>query len=117
MPIADCRVIDGDTLRCGEERIRLLGIDAPELPGHCRQGRRCVSGDGTASKLKLGQALVGQVRVERLALDRYGRTIGLVSGGKGDLSCWQLRHRQAIYRGDWDNGKRVEKICPALVLR
>lgn len=30
--------IDGDTLRCGRERIRLLGTDAPELPGHCQRG-------------------------------------------------------------------------------
>jgi endonuclease YncB( thermonuclease family) len=31
--ISSCHAIDGDTLRCGEERIRLVGIDAPELPG------------------------------------------------------------------------------------
>ena len=31
-----CTVVDGDPLRCGSERVRLLGIDAPELPGHCR---------------------------------------------------------------------------------
>lgn len=24
--------VDGDTLRCGKERIRLLGIDAPGVP-------------------------------------------------------------------------------------
>src|SRR3546814_4753345 len=34
-----CRptVVDGDTLRCGGTRIRLQGIDAPEMPGHCRR--------------------------------------------------------------------------------
>jgi hypothetical protein len=26
-----CRAIDGDTLRCGRERVRLLGVYAPEL--------------------------------------------------------------------------------------
>lgn len=26
-----CRVIDGDSIACGAERIRLSGIDAPEL--------------------------------------------------------------------------------------
>lgn len=34
-PIYGCRAVDGDTLRCGQERVRLLGIDAPEMPGHC----------------------------------------------------------------------------------
>lgn len=45
--------IDGETLRCGKERIRLLGIDAPETPGHCRRGRKCVEGDPYASKAAL----------------------------------------------------------------
>lgn len=43
--VAGCTVTDGDTIRCGAERIRLLGIDAPELPGHCRSGRACAPGD------------------------------------------------------------------------
>lgn len=31
-----CRVIDGDTLRCGRERIRVQGVDTPEKgqPGY-----------------------------------------------------------------------------------
>lgn len=37
--VSGCTVTDGDTIRCNGERIRLLGIDTPELPGHCRQGR------------------------------------------------------------------------------
>lgn len=41
--VTRCTVTDGDTLRCGSEWIRLLGIDALELPGHCR------SGSGTGS--------------------------------------------------------------------
>ena len=28
-PLGPCTVTDGDTLRCGEERLRLTGIDAP----------------------------------------------------------------------------------------
>ena len=31
--VEGCTVTDGDTVRCNGERIRLLGIDAPELPG------------------------------------------------------------------------------------
>jgi len=30
-----CRVIDGDSLACGSERIRIMGLDAPELRGRC----------------------------------------------------------------------------------
>ena len=34
-------VIDGDTIHCGYTRVRLAGIDAPEMPGHCQPGRAC----------------------------------------------------------------------------
>ena len=39
------RVIDGDTFDCDGTRIRMVGIDAPELPGHCRPGREGTPGD------------------------------------------------------------------------
>lgn len=108
-----CRVTDGDTIRCGKEPIRLLGIDAPELPGHCRKGRRCAPGDGYASRASLAAAMAGPLSIQRIARDRYGRTLALVSGPRGDLSCWQLRQRQAIYRDDWDNGGALARICAA----
>lgn len=30
-----CRALDGDTLACGKSRIRIVGLDAPELRGRC----------------------------------------------------------------------------------
>jgi micrococcal nuclease len=107
-----CRVVDGDTLRCGSERVRLLGIDAPELPGHCAAGRLCAPGDPYASSRSLEQALAGNLKVTRVGLDRYGRTLALVAGNKGDLSCWQLQHDQATYKPNWDNDGRVAALCP-----
>ena len=115
-PIAPgpCTATDGDTIRCGSERIRLLGIDAPELPGHCRPGRHCAPGDPEASKASLARAIsLGPIVIRRIGMDRYGRTLALVSAGGTDLSCWQLTHGQAIYRPDWDNGRSLARICPA----
>src|SRR4051812_48974674 len=66
-----CRAIDGDTLVCDGERIRLNGIDAPELPGHCRPGRRCVVGDPFAAKADLERNIRGGViAITRLGKDR-----------------------------------------------
>ena len=109
---ASCRVVDGDTLRCGSERVRLLGIDAPEMSGHCRQGRVCAVGDPYASADSLRSALVGPLSFDVVGLDRYGRTLATVRGDLGDLSCWQLAHGQAVYKPRWDNGGRVATICP-----
>ncbi len=111
VPLRNCRAVDGDTLRCGRERIRLLGIDAPEMPGHCRQGRRCVPGDPFASRASLAKAMSGPLAIERVGADRYGRTLGLVRGPGGDLSCWQLRSGQARYRADWDDGRALARRC------
>lgn len=113
-PLAGCRVTDGDTIRCGPERIRLLAIDAPELPGHCRTGRVCAPGDPVASTVSLEAALAGSLTIDRVGEDHYGRTLARVAGSKGDLSCWQLAHKQAIYRGDWDDGYRIARTCPDL---
>lgn len=113
VPIENCRVVDGDTLRCGRERVRLLGIDAPEMPGHCQGNRRCVPGDPFASKDSLGRAASGPLVIERVGTDRYGRTLGLVRGARGDLSCWQLENRQAQYRRDWDDGGALARRCRA----
>lgn len=113
--IEGCRVTDGDTLRCGSERIRLLAIDAPELPGHCRRGRVCAPGDPHQSTSSLAGAMTGRLTIERVGEDHYGRTLALVAGDKGDMSCWQLAQGQAIYKSSWDDGLRVARACPKAV--
>ncbi|WP_343228580.1 thermonuclease family protein [Sphingomonas colocasiae] len=109
--VSGCQATDGDSLRCGGERIRLLGIDAPEM-GRCQQGRRCAPGDPVASRDNLRRMIArGSVRIDRVARDRYGRTIAVVYAGGLDLSCAQLKAGHAIYRQDWDNGRRIGRTC------
>ena len=92
-----CTVTDGDTIRCGDERIRLLGINAPEEPGQCRRGRQCAPGDPFASATSLESAFQnGPLSIVRMGEDRYGRTLALVRAGETDLSCHQLREGKAI---------------------
>lgn len=115
-PIGGCWVTDGDTIRCGDERIRLLAIDAPELPGHCQGRRRCAPGDPFASTESLRSAMTGSLTIDRVGKDHYGRTLARVAGTKGDLSCWQLNQDLAIYRSDWDDGFRIARTCPKAIL-
>lgn len=115
---ASCTVTDGDTIRCGDERIRLLGIDAPEKAGACRPGRQCAPGNTQRSTESLAQAMVnGPKWIIRIGEDRYGRTLALVQAGEVDLSCHQLASGNAIYVPRWDKRGAVEKTCPEIVAR
>lgn len=109
--LSGCAAIDGDTLNCAGEHIRLLGIDAPEMPGHCAFGRQCVEGDPYAAQASLQAALMYGMTIERVGSDRYGRTLGMVYVGNQSLSCHQLALGQAAYISDWDDGARVASEC------
>lgn len=109
--VSQCYAVDGDTLRCGAERVRLIGIDSPEMPGHCITGRHCVKGDPFAAKAALAGAVGATMAIRRFGTDHYGRTLALVKGPLGDLSCGQLRAGHAIYRADWDVNGAMMKGC------
>ncbi|PZQ23986.1 MAG: nuclease [Sphingopyxis macrogoltabida] len=114
--IVGCFAIDGDTLNCDGEIVRLLGIDAPEMPGSCATGRDCVPGDPFVSRAALIGALQYEMKVERVGYDVYGRSLALVYTERNNLSCSQLAASQAAYIEDWDDGGRVRAACPGIVL-
>lgn len=103
--------VDGDTLRCDQELIRLTGIDAPELPGHCQEGRDCAPGDPLESKRALEALSRGAALISRQGRDLYGRTLARVQVNGVDLSCAQLAGGHAIYRLDWDQFGSVGADC------
>lgn len=107
--VGQCFAIDGDTLSCVDgARLRLNGIDAPEMPGHCRRGRHCAPGDPFASKAALAADVDGRwVSYDVLKVDRYERLVVEARANGVDLSCAQLQSGHAIYRGDWDERKLV----------
>lgn len=81
-------VHDGDSIRCGHERIRIANIDAPELEGSPRcEGRTggpnpkwCDYALGIRARDALQAFLAkGEVRITRQGLDRYGRTLARVT--------------------------------------
>lgn len=114
---ANCSALDGDTLRCGSIRVRLVGVDAAELPGHCRQGRICASGDPYRQREALARLATGQLTIVPLKIDKYQRMIARVRSANGsDLSCAMLA-AGATYRSDWDEHNIVARTCPSQASR
>jgi micrococcal nuclease len=91
-------VHDGDSLRCGTERIRISNIDAPELAGSpkCEARRRsrsawCDDAAGEAARRALAGLLAGRrVTIVRIGTDAYGRTLARVYAGDIDVGEWLI---------------------------
>lgn len=92
------RIIDGDTLDCGGERVRLHSIDAPELPGHCAAGRACTPGNPYAARDALRQLTRGNITCTRSGTDRYGRTIAECFAGGVNIECAMVADGHAVPR-------------------
>lgn len=101
----DLRVVDGDTVVIGRERIRISNLDAPEMPGKARcEVERSLA---LKAKAELNRELMGPgkavllVRDVRRPRDKYGRTLAhlTVNGvdvadgliGKGLARPWRGR--------------------------
>lgn len=91
-------IIDGDTLDCKGQRIRLASIDAPEMPGHCVAGRRCVSGDPHAAKNHLKALVKGGIICAVKEYDHYGRAVARCRTDQYDLSCAMVAAGHAVER-------------------
>jgi endonuclease YncB( thermonuclease family) len=108
--LTGCTATDGDSLNCNGERIRLLGIDAPEFK--CPRNRSCVAGDPRAAKDHLAKMIHGRrLTITRIGKDRYNRSLAVVYADGLNLSCQMVRAGRAVYVAKWDNGERVAKDC------
>lgn len=73
---ADVRTIDGDTIDVDGERIRIAGVDTPELRGKCDAERRLAR----IARDRLAEIVAaGPIEIRRHGRGRYGRTIADLS--------------------------------------
>jgi len=98
----EMRVVDGDSLALGDRRLRLKGIDAPELAQRCRRDAfEYGCGADSASYLR---GLVGRHRVDCKGegIDRYGRDLVRCVADGIDLNETMVRSGHAVAFGDYD---------------
>ena len=90
------RIIDGDTILVRGKRIRLAGIDAPEI-GQRLGGRVLGRSAGAAAAAEL-YAIVGRQRVtvRPVKTDPYGRLVAQVRIGELDVGAEMIRRGFAV---------------------
>ena len=114
IPGSPATVIDGDTIRIGQVRYRLYGIDAPEKSQKCRKnGADWACGLAATAYLK---QLVGHraVACESRGQDRYNRVVAICRTGETDLNramvraglAWAYTAYSRFYLPDQQEAKR-----------
>lgn len=76
------RIIDGDTFALGDETIRILNIDTPEMPPRARcwaEARLAREAALELDRIRAESPNLGRFRIDREGRDRYGRTLARVS--------------------------------------
>jgi endonuclease YncB( thermonuclease family) len=91
------RVADGDTMTVAGEKVRLFGIDAPELHQSCTRADGTAWTCGAWAKGVLDDLVGGQeVTCTGDSRDRYGRLLARCAGGGRDLGDALVRAGAAV---------------------
>jgi endonuclease YncB( thermonuclease family) len=94
-------VIDGDSLGIGGWRIRLKGIDAPELEQTCTDAGGAAWACGKAAARELGGLIRGSsVTCNPTEFDQYDRVLAVCSLPNGtEVNAWMVRQGWAVAFG------------------
>lgn len=105
------QVSDGDSLRSGDLRIRLFGIDAPELKQQCLDQSEVLWDCGVAAQRQLN-ALIGINKDLQCSLnyvDRYGRLVMQCFNGSIDIGAAMVRSGHALAYRHFSNFYTAEE--------
>ena len=108
------RVVDGDTIHIGDTKIRLHGIDAPEMKQTCRTSKGKEQMCGVLAKQALERLVKGQdVTCKGDTRDRYKRLIAVCYVGQFNINeqmvadGWALAYRR--YSTDYVRAETLAK--------
>tara|TARA_Y100001958_G_C20896462_1_gene320462 strand:+ start:26 stop:529 length:504 start_codon:yes stop_codon:yes gene_type:complete len=102
------KVIDGDSVHINSKKIRLEGIDAPEIKQKCKKSFLKISAIvgfefkksyscGVISKSKLFEKISGaKIKCISLSRDKYKRYLSTCYKNKINLNKWMVRNGYAV---------------------
>ena len=109
-------ISDGDSLRSGNLRIRLFGIDAPEKKQKCSyvDGRQWDCGVAAQKALKQLVESVPQISCDLMDVDRYSRLVMRCYAGETDVAAALVREGLALayrqYSASYDKEENAARI-------
>ena len=92
----EAHVIDGDTIRVSERRIRIFGIDAPEIGQRCRKHGRDLNCGVDARNLLIRIIGNNPVTCAPHGSDRYSRTVATCYAGGVDIGKAMVTNGHAV---------------------
>ncbi len=96
-------IIDGDTLDLAGTRIRLEGIDAPELRQQCHRSGGAAYACGSAARAALGELIDGRaIRCKGGRRDRYGRLLAACSVSGAEINSMLVEMGWAVAYGGYE---------------
>ncbi|WP_426031270.1 thermonuclease family protein [Caulobacter sp. DWP3-1-3b2] len=104
------KVHDGDTLRCGADRIRLFGVDAPEI----RRGQTPAEPLAYEARDLLASLTRGRVGCRVVDHDRYGRHVARCwSDASPDINAALIRSGLATQYRRYSKGAYADAEAEA----
>jgi len=90
-------VVDGDGVEIGGTKIRLFGIDAPEVDQYCYRDDRTRWRCGHYASVELDRLISGrEIACTVRELDRYDRSVAVCRAGDADIAEAQVRNGWAV---------------------
>ncbi|AKM06137.1 thermonuclease family protein [Pelagerythrobacter marensis] len=102
-PLDNAAATDGDTIRAGDLRVRLLGVDAPELKqqGFDRQSNPVPIGEQSRDYLQGQISNTSTARLDDVISMSWGRPVGPVSLDGTDVGIGLIRSGNALAAPDY----------------
>ncbi|MEP0940572.1 MAG: thermonuclease family protein [Rhizobiaceae bacterium] len=102
-------VVDGDSLVLNELRLRLMGIDAPELDQQCGSQTGAWPCGIQARKELRGKVKRAPVNCTTWGEDRYQRLLAICSVGELELNAWLVEQGWAVDYGGYANEEAMAR--------
>jgi len=94
--------VDGDTLRLGGERIRLVGLDAPERDQTCTDANGAEWPCGEAARQRMAALVAdGGLSCAPRGRDRYDRLLAVCTMGTKDVAAAMVTEGLAVAQGGY----------------